>query len=278
MKLKRITATNPEYDRPVKNQMNAVALEGAWREWPRSFASFMQRLDREEISYLSYSRVSDYQRCPLCYYRRNVLRIKETTQAMLLGTLFHKAAARAYTTKRSTTPERLFGRLNCSKLEEERRPQLQNALALLCQNRHVDCGILSVEEPFFLDLAPGLPPVIGIADLVLRTGKTLLVVDHKTSKSFQDHDAAQLVLYAEHARRAHNAPVPEGCFDEYRLVPNLDRIRKPAFRRTTVKLNRKMLTPLIRDYEAAWGEIQLLKRGDPPASGHECWFCRPQWY
>ena len=101
---------------------------------------------------------------------------------------------------------------------------------------------------------------------------------HKTGKSFNDHDPCQLVLYAEHVERLHNARVTAGFFDEYRLVPNLDRIRKPAFRRTEVRLSKRMLPPLIRKYKSAWEMIQDLKKGDPPLAAYDCWFCRPQWY
>ncbi|MCX6972647.1 MAG: hypothetical protein NTV93_21190, partial [Verrucomicrobia bacterium] len=109
-----------------------------------------------------------------------------------------------------------------------------------------------------------------------RKGKSLAVVDHKTGRSFNDHDPSQLVLYAEHVGRIHNTRVTEGFFDEYRLVANLDTIRKPAFRRTKVRLNKKMLLPLIRRYKSAWKEILGLKKGAPPAEADDCWFCRSQ--
>jgi len=260
------------------NIKSATSLEYAWSNWTRSFPSFMAWVDQEGISYLSHSRVADYVRCPACYYRRYILGEKTESQAMLFGTLFHKAAAGFYKAKNTLEADKLFSRLRVSKLDEDRHGPLKNAIALLCQNRHSDCEVVSIEEPFFLDLAPGLPPIIGIADLIIRKGKSLAVVDHKTGKSFNDHDPDQLVLYAEHVGRLHNARVTAGFFDEYRLVPNLDRIRKPAFRRTGVPLSKKMLPPLIRRYKSAWKEIQLLKKGDPPSAAYDCWFCRPQWY
>jgi len=262
-----------------KNMLkSAASLQSAWSEWSRSFPSFIRWLDSEGVPYLSHSRVADYVRCPACYYRRYVLGEKTESQAMLLGTLFHNAAASFYKAKSALEADTLFSRLKASKLDEDRHGPLRNAITLLCQNRHSDCEVVSIEEPFFLDLAPGLPPIIGIADLVIRNGKLLAVVDHKTGKSFNDHDPNQLVLYAEHVGRLHNARVNAGFFDEYRLVPNLDRIRKPAFRRTEVRLSKKMLPPLIRRYKSAWMEIQLLKQGTQPPAAYDCWFCRPQWY
>lgn len=73
--------------------------------------------------------------------------------------------------------------------------KLRNALTLLRDNRWDGYEVVSVEFPFFMDLAPGLPP-----DLVLRRNGSLVLVDHKTSQSFNDLDPAQLVLYAEHLR------------------------------------------------------------------------------
>jgi hypothetical protein len=217
-------------------------------------------------------------RCPACYYRRYILGEKTESQAMLLGTLFHNAAASFYQENNTPESDNLFSRLSVSELDEDRHGPLRNAITLLCQNRHSDCEVVSIEEPFFLDLAPGLPPIIGIADLVIRNRKSLVVVDHKTGKSFNDHDPAQLVLYAEHVGRIHNTRVNKGFFDEYRLVPNLDRIRKPAFRRTEVRLSKEMLPPLILRYKSAWEKIQGLKKGKPPTAAYDCWFCRPQWY
>ena len=259
-------------------QETAAALDRAWAQWPRSFPSFIRWLDIEGIPYLSHSRVADYVRCPACYYRRYVLGEKTESQAMLLGTLFHNAAASFYKAKSAQEADNLFSRLRMTKLDEDRHRLLRNAISLLCQNRHSDCEVVSIEEPFFLDLAPGLPPIIGSADLIIRKGKSLVVVDHKTGKSFNDHDPGQLVLYAQHVGRLHNARVNAGFFDEYRLVPNLDRIRKPAFRRTEVRLSKKMLPPLIRRYKSAWEKIQDLEKGKPPSAAYDCWFCRPQWY
>ena len=36
-------------------------------------------------------------------------------------------------------------------------------------------GVVGVEELFFLDLAPGLAPIIGIIDLILGGGRVLVL-------------------------------------------------------------------------------------------------------
>jgi hypothetical protein len=131
-----------------------------------------------------------------------------------------------------------------------------------------------------MDLAAGLPPVIGIPDLVLQRNSSLLVVDHKTSKSFNNLDCDQLVLYAEHLRRLHGTRSIIGVFDEYRLVPDLSTIRKPAFRRTPVSVDRSLLPALVRRYRRVWKEILAIDRDDEPLPASDCWICNSQnsWY
>jgi hypothetical protein len=145
--------------------------------------------------------------------------------------------------------------------------------------RHAWMGheVVGVEELFFMDLAPGLAPVIGIIDLILRQGESYVVVDHKTSKRFNDPDPGQLVLYAECVRRAHAGADCAGAFDEYRLVPNLKRIRTPAFRRTVVAVTPASLVGLVERYRRAWGKILRLCTESDAVAGDECWFCRPRY-
>jgi len=255
---------------PVKS---AAALNRAWSQWQRTFASFMARVDREKTAYLSHSKLSLFERCPRCYYRQYILDEKPDFPAMLLGTLFHKAAHVFYRSHSPISPTKLFARLNARPLDIERRGKLRNALVLLCQNRWSDCDVVSVEEPFFIDLDSGLPPVIGIPDLVLSDGKSLKVIDHKTSTKFGKPDAGQLVLYAEHLRRCHKNRQIAGFFDEYRLVSDLSTIRKPAFRRTQVPVDRKLLLALIKRYRAAWKRITALNPDDEPFPADDCWIC-----
>jgi len=259
-------------------KMSAGQLERAWGHHRGSFPSFMARLDRERVPYLSHSKVAEFRRCPRCYHRQYVLGQREETEAMHLGTLFHAAARRLYTARSTADPQHLLSRLQTRGLDADSDRKLRNAIILLHQNRWSAHSILSVEEPFFIDLASGLPPVIGVADLILRHGSKALVVDHKTSARFNDLSADQLVLYAEHARRAHRVRRVEGWYDEYRLVANLATIRKPAFRRTRVAVDRTLLPPLIQRYREVWQEIATLAKGSEPAAAYDCWRCNSAWW
>ena len=184
----------------------AVALRQEWQAWAGTFPDFMAELDRRRVPYLSHSKVATVERCPRCYYRQYVLGEPPSSDALTTGTLFHQAAAALYLSRRSAPP--------CASPTDavpplpkhpspDEQPYLDNALALLAQNAWDGHEVVAVEELFFMDLAPTLPPVIGVIDLVLRSDESFVVVDHKTSKRFGDPDADQLVLYAEHVRRAH---------------------------------------------------------------------------
>jgi hypothetical protein len=195
---------------------------------------------------------------------------------MQLGSLFHEAARKFYSSATPSAPSGLYEALKTHGLDSDNKSKLCNAITLLAQNRWSEFEVVAVEEPFFLELASDLPPIIGVADLILREGATVTVVDHKTSTKFNDLDSDQLVLYAEHARRRHGARRTRGFFDEYRLVPNLSTIRTPAFRRSPVQVGKTLLSPMIERYREAWDEILDCESGDESAPGYECWTCRNQ--
>jgi hypothetical protein len=257
-------------------------------------------LDRRGIPYLSHSKVVCLERCPRCYYRQYILGEKEESTAMLLGTLFHVAAmafyapfdararakptefhrarkainiAKSFGARALVKPAELLDRGTIRQLSKESRMRLLNALTLLRAHHWEDHEVLSLEEPFFMDLARGLPPIIGIPDLVLQRNGALILVDHKTSKSFNDLDPAQLILYAEHLRRHHHTQAIVGVFDEYRLVPDLSTIKKPAFRRTPVSVDRSFLPPLVQRYRSAWKQMLAIDRDGEPSQSFDCWVC-----
>ena len=261
----------------------AGSLRNSWTRSGTSFGRFIDRLDRKGIPYLSHSKIACLERCPLCYYRQYVLGQRETSAAMQLGSLFHLVAKKFYATFRGgllPKPAELLKPKKANTLPQESALKLRNALALLRAHHWASHEVVSVEDPFFMDLATGLPPIIGIPDLVLRRNGSLVLVDHKTSKSFNDLDPDQLVLYAEHVRRQHGTECIVGVFDEYRLVPDLSTIRKPAFRRTPVSVDRSLLPALVRRYRQAWKEILIIDRDGEPSASPDCWICDAanRWY
>lgn len=256
---------------------DAEVLRQEWQAWTGSFPDFMADLDRRRVPYLSHSKVATVERCPRCYYKQYVLGEPPSSDALTTGTIFHQAAAAFYLSRHRAPPG--TSPANAA-LPPPKHPSpdeqscLDNSLTLMVRHAWDEHEVVGVEELFFMDLAPDLAPVIGVIDLVLRSGDCFVVVDHKTSKRFGAPDADQLVLYAECTRRSHDGAGCTGAFDEYRLVPDLKRIRKPAFRRTWVPVSESCLPALVRRYRHAWLAMKRIRSTADAVPGPDCWFCR----
>jgi len=231
----------------MKAIRDAGSLERSWkrsRRFGKELGDFVKRLDRLQIPYISHSKVTCVETCARCYYKRYVLGEDEQTGAMLRGTVFHQAAAGLYEAVRrgeSVKRPKVADLPLARDLTGSNRQLLKNGLELLWLHRWEGCDVIAVEEVLFFDLHRRLPPVIGVVDLVLQQNGTMLVVDHKTTTGKLGlMDADQLVLYAEHFRRCHATNSIVGVFDHYRLVQNLGTIRKTAFRRSPVSVDRAL--------------------------------------
>lgn len=257
--------------------MDAQKLASKWKRSLKPLGEFADRLDDRRIPYLSHSKLSLYEQCPRCYHKKYILREpEEVNEAMLRGQSFHRAATIIYTAMRNKsslpTSSSLLTAAGRKTLSKESVALLRNAIELLRKHRWEDHDVISMEEPFFMDLAPGLPPIIGITDLVLRREDTWIVVDHKTSRKKANNDPSQLVLYAENVRRTHLSKCVIGVFDCYRLVPDLMKVIKHPFHRIPVSVDRSLLPPLIARYRKAWKYIAAMTPDDVPQA--DCWKCR----
>ncbi len=237
----------------------------------------MNKLDRNEVPYLSHSKVVTLERCPRCYYNQYILGEELDATSVAVGSLFHQAAKAFYQASAShgMLPDtgKMMRGLALKRLDKESKAKLRNALTTLRNNQWKGYSVICLEDPFFMDLCRSLPPIIGVPDLVLSQNGAFVVVDHKTSKTFKDLDSAQLVLYAEHIRHDHATNAIVGAFDEYRLVPDLSKIKKPVFRRTPVSVDRSFLPALIRRYRNAWKSIARMSPSRKPAPSPDCWQC-----
>ena len=262
----------------------AEELERSWRRSRKPWGAFVDRLDKAKTPYLSHSKLTLHERCPRCYHRIYVLGQKEESEAMRLGTTFHHAANKFYETypagKLPTVPS-LLKSIDKTGLSKDSIVLLRNGLEILRKNRWEGHEVVSSEDPFFFELASNLPPIIGVSDPILKRGDTWIVVDHKTSKSFNNHDPSQLVLYAANLRRAHDTSCVIGVYDNYKLVPDLTKLVKLPFRRIPVSVDRSLLPPLVKRYKKAWKSIRVMRLDRKPEPSPECWMCRSSgssWY
>jgi hypothetical protein len=249
------------------------AISTTLAAWRGPFEDFVHQLDEDGVRYLSFSKVNTVESCQQRYLLEYVKRVafKEPSYYRK-GSLFHRAASLAYRNLAG-------GRLNLKPIERQARrhfgdqgaSHIQNAIRLLVENAPGNHEVVATELPFVLSLGGRLPPLIGVIDLLLRKGDTFVVVDHKTGKNFYDQDGFQLHLYREHVRRAFRTTRCQAYFDEYRWVNNLDRIRKPAFRRTPVRPI--PWSSILNRMRSASKVMRAIERRRWASAGGECMFC-----
>jgi hypothetical protein len=153
---------------------NAKALTEQLQAWNGDLQRLTRRLDREGVRWLSFSKVKAVEDCEERFRLEYVegVRLDPRPEYFLKGELFHRAVARLYR-------ERTRGRR--AKLETDLRqidrhwdddpPHLKNAVRLAHAQAWDESDVVGVEEPFVIDLGDGLPPLVGIVDLVLRDGE-----------------------------------------------------------------------------------------------------------
>jgi hypothetical protein len=252
------------------------AVSAALAVWPGSIEDFVRQLDEDRVAYLSYTKLAAVESCEYGYLLRYVegVELDEEPAYFVKGKAFHEAASEVY-------QQMATGRLNLERIERvlaehfrgDDAVHLANALRLLVDNAPEGHEVVGTELPFVLSLGRGLPPLIGVIDLLLRRRQTFVVVDHKTGKCHYDQDELQLVLYREYVRRVFRAKRVRACFDEYRWVNNLDRIRKPAFRRTHVSFERRAWAAALERIEEGFDTIQRIEGSGEARSNGECLFC-----
>lgn len=252
-----------------------LAISGSLAEWRGSFLAFIKQLDKDDVPYLSYSKIRSVESCEYRYFLEYVEGVKVREPLYFKkGTIFHQAASMAHRQlAKGKLNHKPIDRLVDRYFEGEDNHHLRNAVELLIQNAHTGFEVVATEHPFVLSLGRGVPPLIGIIDLLLSRGDVFLVVDHKTGKNLSEQDELQLHLYREYVRRAFKPKQVLACFDEYRWVNNLQRIRVPAFRRTHISCTSKSWSKSLERIQDAHKTIRRIERTGNANSGYICYAC-----
>jgi len=244
--------------------------------WTGTIGGFSRKLDRENTSYISFSKVVSVEFCSYRYLLEYVKRrrLRPPPAYFANGQAFHETAARMYRSlSRGTSPDETDLLQFLARRATPPAIELENAVRVAAQNVHQGWEVVGVEEPFVISLGRALPPCIGVADLILRRGRTFAVVDHKTGRRFSGADELQLVLYREHVRRRYGASRCLTIVDEYRWVSDLTKIRKPAFQRQVVQLRRNAWSQAIQRIANAWSEIREIEKSGEAYGWGECFRC-----
>jgi hypothetical protein len=239
---------------------------------------FVKMLDDAGLAHLSWSKVSCVESCPYGYYLQYVKRVRLVPEPdyFIKGRLFHQAADQFY---RGLQRGRALGPAAFEPIvrrhkSAEARNHLRNAIQVLLGNAFTGWEVLGTETIIVLDLDPGLPPCVGVIDLILRKGNVFAVVDHKTGTAFWRQDPMQLAIYRKYVLRERGPMKVSAFFDSYRWVNDLRRIRKPAHERTRVRLSTRSWSAAMGRFTEGYAAIRAVERAgeDAPGTG-ACYMC-----
>ncbi len=215
-------------------------------DWQDSTETFARTLRGERIPHLSFSRLSSLEFCPQRYFLeyRQGLAPDPLPAYFEKGRLLHEIAAMIYTNLakgKPTTPDEISDFIHENNGGEYQH-HLRNAAHELQWNAWKDWNVVAVEQPFVIELAPDLPPCVGVIDLVLENEGEFAIIDHKSGRTFfktdfYDPGKLQMSIYREYAKRAYAPQSLRLFYDKYRWVNDLRRIRKPAFEREEIELS-----------------------------------------
>jgi len=238
---------------------------------------FVEALRHKQIHHLSFSQVAAVESCPQRYYLQyiSLLEPNPVPSYFTKGKLFHQALAASY---RSQASGILLSEAElCTEIDHavlgEACGHLHNAVQVHLSTRWVDHEVVAVEQPFVMQLDDGLPPVVGVIDLILRRGGEYVVVDHKTGHDFYAPDVLQMAVYAEYINRTFGDPACEFYYDQYRWVANLARIRKPAFERQPVTVHSGLWQQSLARLHAGNAAIEHIRATNIAPKIGECYRC-----
>lgn len=242
-----------------------------------SMDSLVKKLENNDLTFLSYSKISSLEFCPYRYFLEYVQRVNliPEPESFIKGRLFHQAAANAYSliAQGKTVGEEHIDLIQkgceCSFVNLH----IENAIKIMLANILDDWEVIGVEKPFVLYLGRNLPPCVGVIDLILRKGNVITVIDHKTGKNFWSQDPMQLAVYRQYVMKNYKAEDYLTFYDEYRWVENLKRIRKPAFQQTQVCIEPKDWSTSMERFRIGYKLIKRIEtEGDAAGSG-KCYMC-----
>ena len=239
---------------------------------------FVQALHGQNLAYLSYSQITTVEFCQQSYYLQYVLgqQPDPIPDYFTKGRLLHQLIAQGYQAcidGAEITLEELNAQLEASDVNCD-QAHLANALQVYQQHRWQGQRVLAVEHPFVVTLAEDLPPLVGVIDLVLQDGSTIILVDHKTGRNFYPYDELQVAIYAHYIQSIYPDHDCRLYYDHYRWVNNLQRIRKPAFQRTLVEVQPDHAVQYRRRMYNAAKLIQRLRNGAAPSHVGTCYRCQ----
>ena len=239
---------------------------------------FAETLRHKHIPHLSFSKVTSAEFCEYRYYLQYIELVdpSPTPEYFTKGKLMHELIAASYSrlaNGEEILVDALEGKISDHYNSGESYRHLQNALVVHLQNMWTDCDVIAVEEPFVMEVDPDLPPCVGVIDLVLKRDDEFIIVDHKTGRDFYPLDELQMGIYVQYLQQKYGRGKFSFFYDSYRWVNNLDRIRKPAFQRSAVSLQKNFWPTALERIRHGNAVIQSIERRKSARKYGECFRC-----
>lgn len=238
---------------------------------------FIRQMKASPLPSLSFSKVSTVEACQYRFYLQYVLHLdpQPLPDYFIKGKLLHAVIASSYQKIASRKSPNLQDHQEF--LEQavglQTRIHLLNAATVHLQNLWAADEVLGIELPFVMLVDQGLPPVIGVIDLILRQGDGYVVIDHKSGRDFYPPDLLQMAIYRQWLREDFHAQECRFYYEHYRWVNNLQRIRKPAFMRSAVDLPADGWSACLRRIQLAHAEMQRIYSGGQASKNGDCFRC-----
>ena len=238
--------------------------------------AFVNTLHNSGLSHISFSQVYTFETCPRQYYLRYILgvEISPIPEYFIKGKALHRTIANAYQAQKEGQDfdEEIIS-------YDEIHPDshagnhLRNSYLTFRQNILPSDEIIGIEKPFVYLMNDDTPPVVGVIDLILRRGDTLILIDHKTGRDFYQPDILQMAVYLNYLRSTGNKGECEFYYDSYRWVENLERIRKPAFSRYQMMISDTDAEIQAKRLADGYEGIRSLRHGSLPERTGQCFRC-----
>jgi putative RecB family exonuclease len=242
-----------------------------------SLPQLLARAPPKKFDHISFSAISTFRSCPLRFYFRYIRGLPEQTisSSLVMGTSLHRAIEhhfdRLLMGESNTDLKTLLGvfhdawdspdgrRIRFGKNEDrDKLGQLaERLLATFLQSdfAHPNGVILAVEEELRGQVVAGCPDLLARVDLIVDTGRELVVSDFKSSRSaWNDHkveDAApQLLLYSELVK-----PMADGKPIKLSFAV-LTKVKQPVLTQHDVPLDARSVDRTKKTVERVWQAIQ----------------------
>ena len=134
---------------------------------------FVNRLHHSGLTHISFSQVYAFETCPRQYYLRYVLGVEITPvpEYFIKGKALHRTIANAYRAQREGRDfEEEIISYDEIHPDSQSGNHLRNGYLTLRNNMLPFDEVIGIEKPFVFLMNTETPPIVGVIDLILRTG------------------------------------------------------------------------------------------------------------